>query len=245
MANLPVESVSLFLQECARNFADGCISNSTNPLDSVRRADLHFGKGGLQEDEATAFWRAVETGIVDVDADGRFEIRGARSCSPNLHLVGRNGEAVAVHMEYLIHIGACAELILDHGWNPQDLSFECGQLDIWGHGFSNEVILGVEAKARVLGGDSLEALARTFELRCERVDSPAPGNHDRKWHEVVRLTESRPILLWLVADGARWLLKASQVHGSLSVNRLHGSPDRSIAERLSSAKSPPEGGLDR
>ncbi|MCA1839901.1 MAG: hypothetical protein LC723_06170, partial [Actinobacteria bacterium] len=52
--------------------------------------------------EASAFWRAYDAGLVVVYPDGRFEIQGARSCSPNLHLVGKNGDGVAVHMEYLI-----------------------------------------------------------------------------------------------------------------------------------------------
>lgn len=224
--------VRSLLETCAAAFAEECRRQPRVERDAERLPHLHFGKGGLQLDEASTFWRAYSEGVVRVDRDGRFEIVGARSCSPNLHLVGRNGDAVAVHMEYLIHIGACAELILDHGWNARDLSFECGQLDIWGHDSSGEVILGVEAKARVAGGDSLESLARTFELRCEKVDALAPDNHDRKWNEVVRLTESRPILLWLVADATRWLLKASRQGGTLSIARLDASPKRAHAEGL-------------
>lgn len=128
-------------------------------------------------------------------------------------------------MEYLIHIGACAELVLDHGWRPEDLSFECGQLDIWGHEReSDSVLIGVEAKARTSGGDSLQALLDSFETKTLDATAPVPPNHERKWQELIRLTTERPVLLWLVADGARWLFRADSKGGRVGLRSIDDQP---------------------
>jgi hypothetical protein len=41
---------------------------------------------------------------------------------------------VSINLEYLIQIGASAELVLDHGWSPADIDFERGEFDAVGVG---------------------------------------------------------------------------------------------------------------
>lgn len=125
------------LMRCAVAFAQECNRRPSPKFrrDRTRSAALRFGRG-LGADESAAFLRALEAGLATVAPDGGFLVPTARACSPNLHLVGRNEDHVAVHTEVLIHVGAYAELVLDGGWEPERLAFDPftrgAALDLWG-----------------------------------------------------------------------------------------------------------------
>jgi hypothetical protein len=90
-----------------------------------------------------------------------------------------------------------------HGWNPEDLLLEQGEFDLVGFGPDGRVVLAMEAKARVAGPDSLEKLLRSFRtLGADPAATVAP-NSARKWRELVRYCRQGPVVLWLVAAGAR------------------------------------------
>lgn len=221
-----VAEVKRLLEGWAAGFAFACQTKPSHHLDPTRGPSLGFGSRGLASDEGTAFLRAYEAGLVIVDPDGRFRLPGARACSDNLHLVGRSGDHVALHTEYLVHLGAYGELVLDHGWSRSQLSFERGEFDIWGHDDVGEVVLAVEAKARAHRphADSLESLLGSFErLACDP-EATVPKNHLRKWIELLRLCGDHPVMLWLVADGARWYFDVTRAQDSATVTRRDGVP---------------------
>ena len=47
-------------------------------------------------------------------------------------LLGKSGSGVSINLEYLIQIGATAELVLDHGWSSNAIDFERGEFDALG-----------------------------------------------------------------------------------------------------------------
>lgn len=205
------------LMRCAAAFAQECNRRPSPkfPRDSTRSAVLRFGRG-LGADESAAFLRALEAGLATVAPDGGFLVPTARACSPNLHLVGRNEDHVAVHTEVLIHVGAYAELVLDRGWEPERLAFDPftrgAALDLWGfkgpagvNWWDGTIAFVAEAKARVAGSDSLTGLASALERLQADSTVSADSGHRRKWDELVAIVDQHgSVELLLVADGARW-----------------------------------------
>src|SRR4051812_7520482 len=72
---------------------------------------------GLRPDEARSFLRVVDSGVADVDEAGYVTLPALRPKTPvgRYAVLSRSGDAVSVNLEYLIHVGATAELVLDHG----------------------------------------------------------------------------------------------------------------------------------
>lgn len=210
------------LTACAEVFAAACRSSPSTkfPRDPVRSPRLLYGRG-LGVDEASGFVRALEHGLVTVAPDGGFQVPGARACSKNLHLVGRNEDHVALHTEVLIHITSYAELILDHGWEENCVVFDPfvrgAALDLWGFAeppdgqwWEGEITFASEAKARVDGPDGLSSLLTSLLALSSDPATPASNNHLAKWREIITLTRDRDIDLLLVADGARWWYRVSR-----------------------------------
>jgi hypothetical protein len=118
---------------------------------------------------------------------------------------------VALNLEYLIQLGASCELVAFYGWPNVDVEVEVGEFDALAHG-GDRVVLAMEAKARIDGPDSLSGLWRSFVDFAASDSAPAPlGNHARKYVELLRLTESGPVVVWLVAAQARWVARARRV----------------------------------
>lgn len=211
--------VHRLLMGCAATFAETCNAAPSSKFgrDQTRRPALRYGRG-LGADEATGFLRALDAGLVTLQPDGAFFVPSARACSKNLHLVGRNEDHVAVHTEVLVHVGAYAELVLDHGWRPQCIAFDPfirgAALDLWGFAetpqsdqawWQGRITFVAEAKARVGGSDSLTALAAAFERLEQDGSAAADRGHLRKWYELRSVVQQHgPVDLLLAADGARW-----------------------------------------
>ena len=214
------------LVDCAEVFAQRCRAHPSHPLDGTRTGSLLCAVG-IGADEASGFLRALDNDLVTLMPDGNFRIPGARACSPNLHLVGREGEGAKLHNEVLIHVAAYAELVLDHGWHPERLVFDPffgnDALDIWGFADGpqgrqwrdGDIVLAAEAKARTDGADGLSSLVKAFQRLYLDPSASVPSGQRRKWQELLRLTRGHPIQLLLVADGARWWFSASQEEGKL------------------------------
>jgi hypothetical protein len=234
-ATLEQDRLSSMIQECAAVFAEGCRRSPDRrfPQDPGRLPLVRYGRG-LGVDEATGFLRALEAGLVTVEADGHFLIPRARACSRNLHLVGRNDDHVALHTEVLIHVTAYAEMVLDHGWQPERMVFDPfargAALDLWGYQapaaeheswWEGDITFVAEAKARVTGSDSLTGLAAALErLKADPTASVDRG-HRRKWDELAKIVSDHgPVDLLLVADGARWWYRAHAVDGGAQVSRI-------------------------
>lgn len=223
------------LTACAWVFAAACRSRPSTkfPRDPVRSPLLLYGRG-LGVEEAGGFVRALEHGLIVVAPDGGFQVPGARACSTNLHLLGRNEDHVALHTEVLIHITSYAELVLDHGWDESCLVFDPfvrgAALDLWGFAraadgawWEGEVIFASEAKARVDGRDGLRPLLTSLRALSSGTSTRASNNHLAKWREIVALTRDRDIHLLLVADGARWWFRVSRQGESAVLSVLNES----------------------
>jgi hypothetical protein len=207
------------------------------PTDGIRQPHILLNRG-LGVDEAAAFLRAYRHGLVNVKPNGNFLIPNARACSLNLHLLSRNGDHLRVNTECLIHVGAYAELVLDYAFKSSllifDPFFNDDAMDLWGYAepvrpgaaaWEGKVVLLVEAKARVKGGDSLSALLSSFEKLSEDPAVPVSRNHRRKWNELLLMVgEHGTLQLLLVADGARWWFEAQASGNSVVINRT--SPDK-------------------
>ena len=205
----PIEETKHLLRHLAGCFAESCRLNPSHDLDPERVGDLGFGRRGVVHDEASAFLRTWRMGAVEIDTDGRFTLPKCSQCSTQLHLVGRSGSATALHTEYLIHIGAVSELVLDHGWALDRLAFEQGEWDIVGRRH-DRVDLVVEAKARANrpDPDSLESLRDSLYALASDPTAPTPPNHSRKFKELQRHVQAGPVEVLLVAADARWWFRA-------------------------------------
>ena len=184
---------------------------------------LRLGSRGVHADEAAAFLRALDAGAVIVRADGGFTMSACRQKttggSYNLFTENRWNDDfyVGLNTEYLIHIGAAAALT-SWGWRAEEIDFEVGEFDAraWS---GDRVALLMEAKARVEGADGLATLLRSFVEWGNAGIVPEPdSNHSRKFVELWRSAESGPVLLWLVAAGARWAFTAERANGSVALS---------------------------
>jgi len=210
------------LRGSAQGFATHCRTAPAHALDPQRRAELLCAVG-IGKDEASAFMRAVDHGIVELGEAGGFSIPGARASSSNLHLVGREADHVKLHNEVLIHVGSYAELVLVHGWPERQLVFDPfmsgAALDLWGYSTppsskwsDGQVVFVAEAKSRVGGGDGLGNLRKALEMKQRDAAAEVSGGHERKWAEILAFAQQltdEPLVLLLVADGARWWFRVT------------------------------------
>ena len=121
----------------------------------VQSDKLALSGRGLLHDEARSFLNAVRDGSVKVDDTGHFTLTCARtkSAGGQYSLLSKNGSGVALNLEYVIQVGATAELAREHGWPKGELDFERGEFDTLGYGPDGRVLLAMEAKCRARGSD--------------------------------------------------------------------------------------------
>ena len=236
--NPDVLKVKALLQTWGNVFANECRKNpgkgKYQKLDPVRRSEMRWALGGLQPDECKTFLKAYQAKpkIVRFKPNGSFTMRGKRNREKGpYHILGRYDDHITNFTEYLTHIGALGELVLDHGWLLEDVVFEKGEFDILGYDNTEKsmrrAILLVEAKARVsAGGDSLESLRDSLINKAAdpsyEITKP---NHLRKWNELFSRLNSGPVYVWLVASGARWPYLAQKNCSKVIIERLNNPPD--------------------
>jgi hypothetical protein len=217
----PVGRLQALLDDRAHAFADLRFGSG----DGI---DLRLGRRGLLADEAAAFLRGLDAGLLELDELGGVRMRG---CHPkpgggrySLFTANAYGGDlhVSINLEYLIQLGTVCELLAFHGWSGPDVDVEVGEYDALAH-VGKRVVLAMEAKARIEGPDSLTALWDSLLDFSAAGSSPAPvGNHARKYVELLRLTESGPVVVWLVAAQARWATLATRVGSHISFQPAGG-----------------------
>jgi hypothetical protein len=185
----------------------------------VESAVLTWPARGLLADEARSFRRAVDQGIAVVDDAGYVSLPTVRPKKPagRYALLSKSGHGVSVNLEYLVQIGATAELILDHGWAPAAVDFERGEFDALVVN-GGRVAVAMEAKARVAGTDGLEKLVKSWLRLLDGRDQVWASNAGLKLRELESLSRECPVLVWLVADGARWSVWAHSTESGLSLS---------------------------
>lgn len=177
----------------------------------VQSSRITWPSRGLLNDEARSFLRAIEGGFVTVSDTGHFAVVGARPKPQGgrYALLSKSGDGAAINLEYVIQVGAIAELALDQGWPGDALDFERGEFDAFGYGPDGRVLLAMEAKCRSRGADSVEKLLREW-LSLSRKGAPgAPTNAGRKYAQLLRLCEAGRVVVWVVAANVRWAFDAS------------------------------------
>lgn len=105
--------------------------------------------------------------------------------------------------------------MLDHGWTPQAIDFERGEFDAVAAGADDKPLLVMEAKARVSGPDSLEKLLTSWLGMARDHAMDLNNNAGRKYRDLLKRCETGPVVVWLVAAGARWSLIAELMDGSV------------------------------
>lgn len=210
-----------FLEERAEAFAAARHDVGSSQIVMPRR--------GLQHDESASFLRAVSAGIAHVDEAGYVTLPTVRQKKPvgRYALFSKSGSGVSVNLEYLIQVGATAELVLDHGWPVHQVGFEQGEFDAVSYDSAGRVVLAMEAKARTTGPDGLDRLIRAWMRFTADPTADLNNNAGRKWRELTRLCLDGPVTVWLVADGARWVLTAQAGVGGPVIS-AGGSPERSM-----------------
>lgn len=185
--------------------------------EGVESAAIVRPRRGLRHDEAASFLRAVSSGLAVVDEAGYVTLPSVRPKVPvgRYALFSRSGAAISINLEYVIQVGATAELVLDHGWSADRIGFERGEFDAVGYDEEGRVMLAMEAKARVAGPDSLEKLVASWIRLGSHPDPDLNHNAGRKWRELARFCGSGLVDVWLVADSARWSFTARLQDGQL------------------------------
>jgi hypothetical protein len=236
--NPDVLKVKELLQTWGNVFANECRKypgkGKYHGFDPVRKSEMRWALGGLQPDECKAFLKAYQAKpeIVRFNPNGSFTMRGKRNSEKGpYHILGRYGDHITNFAEYLTHISAFGELVLDHGWLLEDVVFEKGEFDILGYDNTEKsmerAILLVEAKARVsAGNDSLESLRDSLINKAADPSYKITNrNHLHKWNELFSCLNSGPVYVWLVASGARWSYLAQKNGSHVKMERLSSSPD--------------------
>lgn len=195
-----------------RALLSGCAEAFCAARDDVVSSELRVSRRGLLEDEAQSFLRAMKDGSVRVTDTGHFTVTCVRPkpVGGRYSLLSKNGEGVSLNLEYVIQVGATAELFRDHGWPKEALDFERGEFDAFGYGPDGRVLLAMEAKCRARGADSVEKLLREWLRLSELGATGAPTNAGRKYAELLRLCEGGTVVVWLVAANLRWAFEATR-----------------------------------
>src|SRR4051812_19329054 len=97
--------------------------------DGVETTEIVLPRRGLLHDEASSFLRAVETGIAVVDEAGYVTLPTVMPKSPpgRYALFSRSETSMSINLEYIVQVGATAELLLNQGHQANRLGFERGE----------------------------------------------------------------------------------------------------------------------
>ncbi|MDT0214716.1 hypothetical protein Q9R29_12555 [Rothia sp. ARF10] len=199
----------------------------------VHSADLVVSSRGLLHDEAHSFLRAMKDGSVTTDDTGHFTVSCTRPkpAGGRYSLLSKSGTGVALNLEYVIQAGATAELAREHGWPSSELDFERGEFDALGYGPDGRVLLVMEAKCRARGSDSVEKLLREWLRLSEEGAAGAATNGGRKYAELLRMCESGPVIVWLVAANLRWPFEATRDDVRIRLRPLTALPTYTALSR--------------
>ncbi|MEU3290551.1 hypothetical protein [Streptomyces longwoodensis] len=182
----------------------------------VMSSRLAESRRGLRPDEAAGFLTALDARLLHVDSAGFVVAQGFRpkASGGRYALFSRNGSGAAVNLEYLIQMAAAAELLIHHGVAGANICFEQGEFDAVLEDGGRPVLV-MEAKARIEGGDGLLELLDSLLKLGRDPQAKARVNHRRKYAALLEMAADGPVVLQLVADGARWAFDVSELAGTL------------------------------
>jgi hypothetical protein len=208
--DVAVNRVQALLTERAAGFA--------SVRTGVESSSFAWPRRRLGGDECAALLRAVDAGLAHVDDAGFVALPTVRQKAPagRYSLFSRSGSGVAVNLEYVVQIGATAELVLDHRWLADAIEFERGEFDALGNRNGRRV-LAMEAKVRATGPDSLHGMLSSWLKMLADPSLDRRTKAGRKLDELTRLCSAGPVVVWLVADSARWALSARLIDGVLTL----------------------------
>jgi hypothetical protein len=182
----------------------------------VETADFNVGSRGWHPDECAALLRGLDTRRLHIDSAGYAWPLCAqpKPGQGRYALCCKSGNGVTVNHEYLIQLGAVAELNQLHGWPPQRLRVELGEFDAAALDESGTSVLLMEAKCRAAdprpSADTLARLLRLW-LSYARDGAPIRGtNAANKYLYLRDRVADGPVTVLLVAAGARWWLRATR-----------------------------------
>ncbi len=194
----------------------GLLASLPSALMSRQRSSPSVRRGWHQ-DECAALLRGLDARRLHVDSAGYAWPLCAepKPGQGRYALCCRSGRGVTVNQEYLIQLGAVAELSQLHGWPSERLRVELGEFDAAALDDSGTSVLLMEAKCRAAGpsssADTLEKLLRSW-LRYARDGAPVRGtNAANKYLYLRDRVTDGPVTVVLVAAGAWWWLRANTV----------------------------------
>lgn len=181
-----------------------CASQSGRELAEI--SDRHRAVR-LVESDAASVERGFAAGLLAIESAHRLRTMDPRQRAAWLV----EGDPAHLCWEYLPHMAAYVELVLDHGFPLQAVRFDTPEeelrLDLAALNEDGRVLVLGEAKAEPLQLRKLEALVPTFEG-----DPHWPGGSDatRDAQKLAhQLWATRAPYLWLVAAGTRRAFKVS------------------------------------
>jgi hypothetical protein len=232
---LPIEKLESIIRPLAREFAIQRYGHAV---------ELRYGGRGLHVDDSAAFLRGVKAGHLELEEHGSFTVS---SCRPkpggtrySLFTENRwnNDYYISLNTENLIHFGAATELVSSYDWDSESVEVEVGEFDARASR-DGRVVLLMEAKARVDDTNGLAPLLKSFLRYAQFPRPPEPtDNHSRKYVELLRQAESGPVLLWLVAAGARWAFTASRRNDRIELEEA-SDPSLAFVQGISSSHKVP------
>lgn len=182
----------------------------------VETAAFAVGSRGWHPDECAALLRGLDARRLHIDSAGYAWPLCAepKPGQGRYALCCKSGGGVTVNQEYLIQLGAVAELNQLHGWPSERLRVELGEFDAAALDDSGTSVLLMEAKCRAAGptssADTLERLLRLW-FSYARDGAPDRGtNAANKYLYLRERATDSPVTVLLVAAGARWWLRASR-----------------------------------
>lgn len=143
-------------------------------------------------EEATAFFRAIDSGLFVVEPDGQCRSQGLRAgyyCYPLLYRPQNAVNAVILWREWLTHAGVAAALHLDYGYPVDDIALDVDAFDVLVYSRSNRVHLAVEAKKSTKELDAMLAAMKTLEGKpwLTQCNAPRLTNAAKKFRGLVAL----------------------------------------------------------
>ena len=222
----PVRRLDDFIQSCLPHRFAGrdVLAEYVQPARAVTR------------EEAGAFFRAVDSGLFELQPDGYCKPHGFRpyGCVQLLDPVAKGSNQVRLFREWLTHAAILAELVLDYHYDPDDIAIEVGAFDGLVYSRSNRPFIAVEAKSTEA---ELKAMLHEMcDLQAGVPDLPCgvhPSNAGKKFRSLLAL---RPRLFLAAAPGIRRAFAVDYINNTARLQPKRGiPPSRPRAETIRAA----------
>jgi hypothetical protein len=238
-----VERLLGFLRDLLPAFCERYANTSPDRFVTVSKTTRPDGRPS--PDEARAFFRGIEGGVISVDKHGyvSFLESGAPPRWGPLWLLRRNSASapettVHVWWELLTQIMAFVELVLDHGWQPRrvgvDIDADTFDVGMFAEG-GEDVLIAGEVKPTSAGLAKLLAEMRSCaEMGCSAGTRHATDGHKK----YLGLRRVQPEFFWAVAPGVRSLFRVRVSGDRAALEPVEGLPTPATVTRRSKTRGP-------